>query len=201
MIAPVVNRNVRVVIFFIQLSGESLRIFAIRKRTDLKGKIARVKIDRFITARRSAIGGGRCGQGNHLDSAGAGTDDPDIFGCCVGQINDSASHKGSPIVNPHLHPTIVFKVMNPHESAQRQGFVGCGHGIHIVNFTVGGFLAVEILAVPGSDPALAETFRVRQRLIPFAKHFIGFRVTGWLFGRWGSRGAATIDMKNQSGEH
>jgi hypothetical protein len=53
---------------------------------------------------------------------------------------------------------------------------------------------VKIFTVPGSNPALMKTLGIRQRLVPFAKNFIGLGMTGWSLGS-GFTGCTTADEK------
>ncbi len=61
--------------------------------------------------------------------------------------------------------------------------MGRGHGVHVVYLAAGGPLAVEIRAVPGGKPLLAEPLRVRNRLVPLAQGLVGPRLAGRAFRR------------------
>jgi hypothetical protein len=57
--------------------------------------------------------------------------------------------------------------------------MGCGHSVHIVNFAIGGFAAMEFFAIPGCYTLLAIVFIAGQYKIGFTKNCVGAFVTNF----------------------
>src|SRR5690606_17321464 len=53
-----------------------------------------------------------------------------------------------------------------------QGRMGGGHGVHVVGFAIGCFLAMEFPAVPGRRALLTEWLFVADRRVSFAEYDI-----------------------------
>ena len=194
LISTVIHADMGIFVLLIEFAFKPFGIFTICKSTNLKGEVARIIVSLNKGLTLTAIGGCRRTQSFNLDFGRAGSDDSKFLGRRIGEVNNSASHKRSSVVDPHLQFPIVFKIMDPNVGAKRQGFVSGRHGIHIIDFSVGCFFAVKVFPVPGSEPALTKTFGIRQRLIPFAKDFIGLGMTGWPLGS-GFTGCTAADEK------
>ena len=59
------------------------------------------------------------------------------------------------------------------------------HVVHVVNFAVGGFAAMKLLAIPGGNALFAIPFRRIDGVIPFVADFI--RVADFALSRNGRR--------------
>jgi len=114
-----------------------------------------------------------------LDAHGGrtGTDDAKFFCGRIGKIDDTSFNKGAPIVDTNHRLAAVGFIVNLDINAQGKSFVGGGHGVHVVDFSVARALAVKIRSVPAGHPLLNETIRLPERIIAFAIDDVGLFIT------------------------
>src|SRR5581483_200881 len=72
----------------------------------------------------------------------------------IREVNDSAIHDRSAVVDPDYDGAAVAKISNLHKGAQRQYRVSSGQIVHIVELTTDRRLAVKKFAVPGGHSHL-----------------------------------------------
>src|SRR5690606_34156851 len=124
------------------------------------------------------------GQDNfHIHQPGARTENADALGGGVAQINNAVVVKRAAIIHAHHHGFAVSHIGYPHIRRNRQGFVGSGHGVHVVNLAIGGAAPVKLGAVPGGFAALLVGAFVFNQVVGFAEHCVGIFIarTGALF--------------------
>ena len=68
------------------------------------------------------------------------------------EIENSSIHVGTSIIDPHPYMFPVRQIHDPNHTAEWEGPVGRRQRIHIENFSVGRYLAVELFSIPGCNP-------------------------------------------------
>ena len=91
----------------------------------------------------------------------------------VAQVDHAVVMERATIVHPHDRLAAIGRVAHAHVAGQRQRLVRRGHRIHVVRLAARGGLRMELGAVPGGQPALAERAVVGDRHVGTAEHGVG----------------------------
>ncbi len=103
-------------------------------------------------------GGGGRGRGAddfQADASGSRADQVDGAGGGGGEVDDAAPDEGAAVGDSHLHLLVVAQVFDEHPGIERQGAMGRGQLLHVVDFAVCGQAAVVGVAVPACDAGLS----------------------------------------------
>ena len=73
------------------------------------------------------------------------------------KIDNSAFVERSAIIDSHGHVLAVVEVVNSNPRTKRQGAVGGGHVVHVIDFAARGWPPMIGMTVPGSDPLGRQT--------------------------------------------
>ena len=81
----------------------------------------------------------------------------------VREVDDAAFvHQVAAVSDANYHGSLVGPVHDPHQGAKGEGRMAGCHGVHIEEFTAGGFAAIEDATVPGGEAVhLALPLRTR----------------------------------------
>ena len=93
-----------------------------------------------------SVQGGAAGVADHfkIDLAHAAIVHVDLLGGSIGKVDDAATHVGAAVGHTDHDAFAVAFV-----GADGQGAVGSREGVHVIAFTAGGLLVVEVGPVPG----------------------------------------------------
>lgn len=99
----------------------------------------------------SVLQGGAAGVADHfqIDLAHAAVVHVDLLGGSIGKVDDAATHVGAAVGHADHDALAVALVGDAHHGADGQGAVGSREGVHVIAFTAGGLLVVEVGPVPG----------------------------------------------------
>jgi hypothetical protein len=82
--------------------------------------------------------------------------------------------KRPPVVHPQHHFFVVGRVAHAHVAGQGQCWVGCCHGVHVVNLAQGRAAAMKLAAIPRGQTTLDMGHVAAQSHITAARHLIRF---------------------------
>ena len=80
--------------------------------------------------------------------------------------------EGPAVVDPDHDRAAIVEVGDAGEAGQRQGLVGGGEGVHVVDLLAGGAAAVELLAVVRRQPFLGVAVRAVEHVVALAEHAV-----------------------------
>ncbi len=105
--------------------------------------------------------------------AAAVADQVELPGRRVGQVDDAVVQERAAVVHAQHDGLARLRTGNADIGGNRQRRVGGGHAEHVVGLAAGGFLAMELAAIPAGDALLAKGRRRLQRHVVAAEHRVG----------------------------